>query len=61
MNEPQQKRKYIGILFECCRVYQRIYINVHRTAYEGRCPKCLRTLKVRIGEGGVEQRFFRGS
>lgn len=60
MNMPPG-RKYIGIVYECCQVYQRVYINRTNTAYEGRCPKCLRRAKIRIGFGGTSQRFFRGS
>lgn len=55
----EEKKKYLGILFECCGVYGRIYKNKDETAYVGRCPKCLRTIRVPIGEGGSGQRFFR--
>ena len=53
-------KKCLGILFECCGVYGRIYQNKDGTAYVGRCPKCMRAIKVKIGEGGTGQRFFRG-
>lgn len=53
-------KKFLGILFECCGVYGRIYQNKDGTAYVGRCPKCMRAIKVKIGEGGTGQRFFRG-
>ena len=53
-------KKFLGILFECCGVYGRIYQNKDGTAYVGRCPKCMRASKVKIGEGGTGQRFFRG-
>ena len=53
-------RKFLGILFECCGVYGRIYQNKEGTAYVGRCPKCMRNIKVAIGKGGTNQRFFRG-
>jgi hypothetical protein len=53
-------RPYIGIVFRCCKVYMRIYVNRHGDAYEGRCPKCFRIMKVRIAPGGTDQRFFTG-
>ncbi len=54
-----EKRKYLGIQFDCCGVYARIYQNKEGTAYIGRCPKCLRTVRIKIGEGGTTNRFFR--
>ena len=54
-----EKRKYLGILFECCNVYTRIYKNKAGTHYVGYCPKCLKKVRLKIGKGGTEQRFFR--
>ena len=61
-NEQQGKtpRKFLGIMFDCCGVYGRIYQNKEGTAYVGRCPKFLRPVRIQIGEGGTGQRFFRG-
>jgi hypothetical protein len=56
--KPQAKQ-FLGIMFDCCNVYARIYKNKEGTHYEGRCPRCGRQLKVKIGEGGTGQRFFR--
>jgi hypothetical protein len=52
-------KKFIGIQFECCNVYRRIYVNKDNTAYTGNCPKCFSKVHVRIGEGGTSNRFFK--
>lgn len=54
----KQKPNYLGIMFNCCKVYARIYKNKDGTAYVGRCPKCMKTIKVPIGKGGTNTRFF---
>jgi len=52
-------RKYLGVKFNCCNVYNRIYINRQGTAYEGFCPKCGRRVKVDIDpRQGTSARFF---
>lgn len=57
-NQPDSKKNYLGILFKCCNTYGRIYKNKDGTAYTGRCPKCMRTLKIPVGDGGTNRRFF---
>lgn len=57
--EQNEEKKYLGIMFECCNVYARIYKNKEGTAYVGRCPKCMRSVNVKIGDGGTNTRFFR--
>ena len=62
-NEPsvvvdsEKKRKFLGIHFACCNIYGRIY-NYSGRQYEGKCPKCLRSLTIRVGKDGVSNRFF---
>ncbi len=56
--KDNKDKKCLYVMFDCCGVYQHIYKNKAGTHYEGRCPKCLRLVKVAIGPGGTDQRFF---
>ena len=66
MTEEEKKRdpkKFLGVLFECCNAYGRLYQNQQGTHYIGRCPKCMKNLKVPIGTSdnpnATSQRFFK--
>ena len=52
------ERKFVGVQFKCCDVYSRVYINRDQTAYEGNCPKCAKRVRLDIGPGGTDARFF---
>lgn len=51
-------RRFVGIHFTCCDVYTRFYINRDQSAYEGNCPKCAKRVRLGIGPGGTDARFF---
>ncbi len=55
---PAYERPWISVLFECCRVYLRIYLNRNRTAFVGWCPKCKAKVEVKADPDGSSDRFF---
>lgn len=57
-NEDTDQKKFIGVRFNCCGLYVRVYVNKAGTAYEGRCPKCAKPIRLKIGPGGTDNRFF---
>ena len=57
--ENKNKTNFLGVMFECCKVYGRLYKNKENTYYIGRCPKCTKPVKIKIGEGGTKERFFK--
>lgn len=56
--KKENKAQFLGIMFNCCKIYGRIYKTRDGKAYAGHCPKCLRPIRIKVGEGGTETRFF---
>jgi hypothetical protein len=56
--EDKSGRPFVGIHFECCNIYSRIYINKMKTAYVGWCPKCGAKIEISIDPNGTDDRFF---
>jgi len=51
-------RPWVGVRFDCCGVYCRVYKRADGLAYEGRCPRCGRQVRLRVGPDGTAARFF---
>ena len=49
---------FIGVQFDCCGTYARVYRNKPGTHYLGNCPKCAKQVRFKIGSGGSDSRFF---
>jgi hypothetical protein len=56
---PAQGSPFVGVLYECCNVYTRIYRAASAQHYDGRCPRCLRPVRFVVGPGGAQERFWR--
>ena len=54
-------RAWVGINFECCGVYSRVYRRPGADKYEGYCPKCRGRVSLRVGPNGVSARLFRAT
>ncbi len=54
----KQRGSFIGITFGCCGTYARVYRNREGTAYVGNCPRCAKPVRLKIGPGGTDERFF---
>lgn len=58
VREAEPGRRFVGIHFTCCSIYLRIYLNREGTAYEGACPRCYKRVRLKVGPGGTDNRFF---
>lgn len=54
-------RPYLSVLFACCGVYRRIYRDPAGQSYSGHCPRCAKSVRFPIAQGGTRARFFRVS
>ncbi len=58
-DRPSHKpRPFIGMMFKCCKVYSRIYLNRKGTAFVGWCPKCAEKVEVLVSKDGSDSSFF---
>ena len=57
-NNPGTNRPYLSVQFACCSIYQRVYRDRDGKHYTARCPRCGKTARFAVGEGGTSSRFF---
>lgn len=58
-SNPRAKRPFLGVNFVCANgAYMRFYKTPDGSAYHGRCPTCLKDVRVGIASHGVDARFF---
>jgi len=51
-------RPYLSVHFKCCNAYSRSIATSTATRYEGRCPRCAKTVTFGVGKNGTDQRTF---
>ncbi len=56
--EGEERRPFVGIVWECCKVYSRVYLNRRGTAYVGWCPRCGKRVQMNVSPTGSTSRFF---
>lgn len=52
------KRKFVGVIFKCCNVYSRIYIDKGKDKFVGFCPKCGAKMEIYASSTGSKSNFF---
>jgi len=58
-NEPTRgSKRFLSLYFACANVYGRATKSLDGACYEGRCPKCGKTIAFPIGESGTGRRMF---
>ncbi len=53
-----QGRPFLSVQFACCSVYQRVYRDPDGRHYTGPCPRCGKSVRFAVGEGGTSSRAF---
>ena len=51
-------RVWLGIYYECCLAYSRVYRRRNELSYRGRCPKCGARVSIRVGPQGIAAKML---
>jgi hypothetical protein len=52
-------RPFLSVHFACCNVYLRLYRAEGAAEYTGRCPRCAKSVRFPVAQGGTHARAFR--
>ena len=51
-------RVWVGVYYECCAAYARVYRRPDDLRYHGRCPECGAAVSIRVGPNGIAARML---
>ncbi|HPF41473.1 MAG TPA: hypothetical protein PK093_22790 [Phycisphaerae bacterium] len=51
-------RVWVGVYYECCAAYARVYRRPDDLRYQGRCPECGASVSIRVGPNGIAARML---
>jgi len=57
-DNKRKKQEFIGVIYKCCNIYNRIYLNKKKTAFVGWCPRCGTKMEVFLSPTGSNSHFF---
>ncbi len=57
--QERAPKPFLGLWFECAKVYGRAYRTPDGRAYLGKCPKCGASVRFGVGAEGSSDRFFK--
>jgi len=57
-DKERKPRPHVGVIFRCCKIYQRIYLNKKGDAFIGYCPKCSAKMEIVVSPYGSKSSFF---
>ncbi|MCB9852885.1 MAG: hypothetical protein H6819_07295 [Phycisphaerales bacterium] len=51
-------RVWVGVYYECCAAYSRVYRRADEMCYRGRCPECGAAVSIQVGPKGIRARML---
>jgi len=60
-SNSRSARPFVGIQWDCCDTYTRVYREADGKSYLARCPRCGKRVRLKVEAGGTDSRFFRVS